>query len=204
MDKYNEMNKISADTKFSPTEYINYIHQKYFKTDLEIVQIHESAGDAYSKKKLYLSSDTLYKPTLASYTIISHEMGHALQDQEGSKLKKLNILRKLGKFLGTLMMPCLVAGIILLFFENLFIAGVCLASFAVVVFILALVIKIMTISIEKDASKKAEMFLKEILTETQVKKCKKFLNDARLTYWAEFLRIVLIWTGVSRKSKLFN
>lgn len=204
MDKFDEMNNIPAETKFTPTEYIEFIHKKYFNKKLEIVQISNVAGDAYSKGKLFLSGDTLFKNSLASYTIISHEMGHALQDEQSKKLKKLNFLRRLGRILGSLMMPSLVAGIILLFFENLFIMGISLAIFSILVFSLALVVKIITISIEKDASKKAEMFLKEVLSDNQLKKCKKFLNDARLTYWGEFLKIILFWTGASRKVKLFN
>ena len=61
----------------------------------------------------------------------------------------------------------------------------------------------MTIAIEKDASTKAEMFLKEVLTLSQVSRCKRFLLHARMTYWAEFLRLILFWTGFSRKTKLF-
>ena len=204
MDKYHEMNEIYADCKLTPKEFIEFIHKKYFKKDLQFVEISEVAGDAYSKGKLFLSSDTLYRKSLASYTIIAHEMGHALQDEEGNKLKRLNFLRRIGKGLGILMMPLLVLGIILLFFETLFYIGVSFIGVSVFVFILALFVKIKTISIEKDASKKAEMFLSEVLAENQLKRCKKFLNDARLTYWAEFLKILLFWTGVSKKTKLFN
>lgn len=204
MDKYKQMNNITAQTNLTPRDFIALIHEKYFNGRIEIVQISNLAGDAYSKGKLFLSGDTLYKNTLASYTVIAHEMGHALQDEQGNKLKRFNILRRLGKSMGYFMTPSLVAGIILLFFEKLFNIGVFLIIFAVFVFILALLLKIFTISIEKDASKKAEIFLKEILPENQVKKCRKFLNDARLTYWGEFLRILLCWTGASRKAKLFN
>ena len=204
MEKYEKMNNIIAETRLSPKEFIDFIHKTYLKGNLEIVQISRIAGDAYSKGKLFLSGDTIYKNTLASFTIIAHEMGHALQDHEGRKLKRLNFLRKLGKILGALMFPSLVAGIILLFFKNLFVVAISLICFAVFVFLLALIVKIITISIEKDASKKAIIFLKDVLNEKQLKKCKKFLNSARLTYWGEFLRILLIWTGFSRKAKLFN
>ena len=61
-----------------------------------------------------------------------------------------------------------------------------------------------SLAIEKDASKKALKFLDEFLSEDEVKKCKAFLNDARLTYWADFLRACLGWTAMSRKTKLFN
>ena len=72
------------------------------------------------------------------------------------------------------------------------------------IFILALVIKLMTIAIEKDASKKALGFLEMILGDEELRTAKSFLKDAGLTYWADFLRIILGWTGISKKSKLFN
>ena len=72
------------------------------------------------------------------------------------------------------------------------------------IFLLALFIKLRTISIEKDASKKAIILLQDYLNEKELKESKKFLNDAKLTYWADFLRIFLWWSGMSRKTKLFN
>lgn len=203
MDEFDEMNKIPADAKLSATEFIEAMYNKFFTTKLEIVQISTLAGDAYSKGKLFLSGDTLYADTLASYSIIAHEMGHALQDQEGNKLKKLRFLRKLGRVVDFLMMPSLIAGIVLLFFDNLFTVGMCLICLGLLVFLLAFIVKLMTIAIEKDASTKAEMFLKEVLTLSQVSRCKRFLLHARMTYWAEFLRLILFWTGFSRKTKLF-
>ena len=205
MEKYERMNQREANTSLTPIQYIDYLLNKFFKRNMEIVQISNVAGDAYSAGKLFLSGNTLRMKTLASYTIISHELGHAMQDIEGNKLKRLHFLRRLGRVLGILLMPSIIAGIILLFFgETLFIVGLILIAVGVLIFILALVIKLMTISIEKDASNKAMTFLAEIFDENQLKECKKFLNDARLTYWAEFLRIILGWTGVSRKGKLFN
>lgn len=205
MEKYEEMNNIEANTNLTPIEFAELVVSKYIKRHMEIVQISNVAGDAYSKGKLFLSGNTIRLKTLASFTIIAHELGHALQDVSGNKLKRLHFLRRLGRVIGFLMMPSLLAGLILLFFgETLFIVGCGLMALGVFIFILALVIKLMTISIEKDASNNAMMFLQEIFEGQQLIRCKKFLNDARLTYWAEFLRIILCWTGVSRKGKLFN
>lgn len=203
MDEYKEMNNIPARTKLTPLDFVDYIIKKYININLEIVHIKTIAGDAYSKRKLYLSSDTIARPSLASFTIIAHELGHALQDKEGKKIKRLNFLRKLGKTLGTFLSPCLIAGFILLCFEMIII-GIILISFSVLIFLLALIIKIATISIEKDASEKAIVFLKDILDEEDVERCKKLLIDARLTYWGDFLRVILFWTGASKKTQLFN
>jgi len=42
------------------------------------------------------------------------------------------------------------------------------------------------------------------LTEDELEIAKQFTNDAKLTYWADFLRLLLWWTALSKKSKLFN
>lgn len=204
-EKYKEMNRIEANTNLSPMQFITFLLNKYLKRDIEVVQISNVAEDAYGNGKLFLSGNTIRNKTLASFTIIAHEMGHAMQDVEGNKLKRFHRLKRIGRLLRFLLLPCLIAGIILLFFgETLFIVGLCFLGLGALIFIIALILKMMTISIEKDASKKAMKFLADIFDEKQLKLCKKFLNDARLTYWSDFLRILLFWTGFSKKTQLFN
>lgn len=205
MERYKEMDKKFSLKGFTSMEFIGLINKKYFSGGLQIVQISRLAGDCYSKGKLFLSTETIKQSSLASYTIIAHEMGHALQDKEGKKLKRLRALRKTGKLLGLFMLPSVIAGVILMLFGSTFLYwGISLIAVGGLIFFLALLIKLLTISLEKDASKKAIIFLREILNEKEIKECKKFLNDAKLTYWAEFLRLCLGWTSMSRKAKLFN
>lgn len=205
MDKYKELDNMEVNSRFSVLEYIGYLNNKYFNNQIKIVQISNIAGDAYSRGKLFLSGNTLSRNSIVSFTIVSHELGHALQDIEGNKLKRLHRLRRFVKFLGFFMLPSLIAGAVLTIIgENLFIWGLVLLGIAGLIFLSSLLIRLITISIEKDASKKALIFLREVTDEKQVKICKKFLNDARMTYWAEFLRIILGWTAMSRKTKLFN
>lgn len=205
MEKYEEMNKQYPNSTLTPLGFISHLNKTYFEGKLQIVQISAVANDAYNKGKLFLSTQTLKNPSYASFTIIAHEVGHAMQDKSGKKLKTLTRLRKLGRFLGYLMTPSIIAGVVLMILgHTLFYWGVAVAGFGVLIFLLALVIKLRTISIEKDASKTAIKFLEEFFSQEDVKKCKGFLNDARLTYWADFLKICLGWTAMSRKTKLFN
>lgn len=206
LEKYKEFDKVEAYCELTLLEYFEYLNHKYFDNKIAIVQISNLAGDAYSKGKLFLSGNTLSTQSLASYTIVSHELGHALQDKEGNKLKMLSRLRKTVRLLGYLFLPSIIAGGVLsIIGQNLLIPGIALLAFAVLIFMSSLLIKLITISIEKDASKKGLGFLKEVLRdEGQVKQCKRFLNDAKLTYWGDFLRVILGWTGLSRKTKLFN
>ena len=204
-ERYEEVDKMMIEDEISPIDFVSTINKNHFNGKLKIAQLSEVGDDAYHKDTLYLSWKTLSNPSIASFTIIAHEMGHALQDKTGKKLKKLTALRRLGRVLGIIFFPILISGGVLLFFnQTLFIAGLCLLSFAVLIFVLSLIIKLRTISIEKDASEKAIIFLQEILTEKELNESKKFLKDAKLTYWGDFLRIFLWWTGMSRKTRMFN
>lgn len=204
-DVFEEIDKIYAQTELSPWQYIDILNQKYFDGEIVVKTISNVAGDAYSKKTLYLSGATQSSQSLASFAIISHEMGHALQDKQGSKLKTLNFLRRFGKVLGWFLMPMFIGGIVLMVgWAELFWVGVGLLAGCALTLILALFIKLRMIAIEKQASAFALDFLKEILQEEQVKQCKKLLDSARLSYWADFFRTLLAWTFMTKKTKLFS
>lgn len=205
MERYQQLSKVMTRSELTPLEFISKLNFKYFSGKLQIVQVSTVAKDAYSKGKLFLSTDSIRVPSLASFTIIAHEIGHALQDATGKKIKSLTTLRKIGRSFGFLMLPSIIAGgILMIIGQALFLWGAVVAGFGVLLLLLAFVVKLRTISIEKDASKNAIKFLKEFLGEEEVAKCKEFLKDARLTYWADFLRMCLGWTAMSRKTRLFN
>lgn len=205
MQSYQELNKRPIRAELGTLDFIGNLNNKYFKNSLQVVQISALAGDAYLKGKIYLSTNSIHQNSLASFTIIAHEIGHAMQDIEGKKLKRLILLRKIGKVLGLIFAPSIIAGLVLLIFGGtLQTVGIALLCCGGGIFLLALFVKLLTISIEKDASKKAVEFLSEILNNEELKLAKKLLRDAKLTYWADFLRILLGWTALSKKSKLFN
>ena len=203
MQRYRQLSNQSIRSGISTMQFVDLLNRQIFGGTLKVVQIEREAGDAYGGGRLFLSTKTIYQPSIASFTIIAHEIGHAKQDIEGRKLKRLNFLRKLGRILGLLLIPFILAGIVLLIIGYSLIAFILLGG-AVGIFLLALLIKLMTISIEKDASRKAVDFLEMILSEDELRTAKRFLKDAGMTYWADFLRIILGWTGISKKSKLFN
>ena len=203
MDRYQEVNSIAVQAECTPLEFVYAISRKHFRGALRIGEIDRSGADAYSRGILYLSTETIHTPSVASFTIAAHELGHALQDKEGRKLKTLAILRSLGRVLAFLLAPCFIAGAVLAIFEY-FVLTFVLLGCGLLIFLLALYVKLRTISIEKDASEKALSLLEEYLSENELKISKSFLKDAKLTYWADFLRMFLWWTALSRKTKLFN
>ena len=85
-------------------------------------------------------------------------MGHALQDASSKKLKRMIALRRLGRIMGVLFAPALIAGVVLLIL-GMITWAIVLFSVGGGILLLALFIKLFTISVEKDASKKAVLFL---------------------------------------------
>lgn len=204
-EKYEKLNGVKVSCFLSSLEFVKEINNKHFSGKLKLCKTDKMAGDAYAEGMLILSENTLTHSSLASFTIISHEMGHARQDGEGNKLKSLNRLRKIGRVIGFFLIPLLLAGgVIMIVFPHLFYVGLGLACGGGLIFLTALFIKLRTISIEKEASKYALDYLGEYLNEKELVSCKKFLSDARLTYWADFLRTLFAWTFLTKKSKFFN
>lgn len=202
-DKYSDLDKVGSESKLTTFGFFNYINKEYFNGQIKICRTDEGVGaGAYAKGVLFLTSRSMQSNSLASLSIIAHEMGHAQQDFSSNKLKRMTALRILGKIVGVFMFPLLIAGVIMLFFGgNWFYCGIGLLAGGLLIFILSVIIKAITISIEKEASKNAIVFLSEVINEKELKQCKKFLNDARLTYWGDMFKTLLGWTMLTRKRK---
>ena len=167
--------------------------------------------DHYSAGIVALSQKTMASNSLASLAIVSHELGHAKQDATGDKLKKHWKMRRTGKICGFFFLPVVLVGAVLSLLQvfgvleemiYLIIGLVCL-GLGLLIFIFAIFLKYKEIQIEKEASVFALNFLKEFLTEEEAKKCKEFLDSARLTYWASLFRSMLGWTFLTKKDRMF-
>lgn len=204
-NKYLELKQVQSKSGIDIFQFFVYINKGYLDDKIKIYRNEQEGQDAYAKGILFLSPSTLNTNSLAAFSIIAHELGHALQDKTSNKLKRLNFLRRLGYVVGMFMFPLLIAGVILIIIGgNLFWWGIGLAGGGLLIFILAIVIKAITIKIEKEASKNAMMFLKNVLDEKELKICRKFLNDAKLTYWGDMFRALFAWTFLTRKGILFR
>ena len=146
-DVFNQYNEEKAYCELSIQDLINEINNREFKGKLRFHKIEQVAGDAYVRGgDMLLSTSTLSSGSIASYAILAHELGHALQDRDGNKLKVKSVLSKLGKVLGLFLFPSLIVGIILFAIgNNLFYWGIGLLSFGVLIFLLALILRLFTI-----------------------------------------------------------
>lgn len=185
----------------SISEFLSEVNTQEFQGKLRVHQIGQIAGDAYVRGgDLLLSTNTLGKNGLASFTILAHELGHAMQDRDGNSLLVKSILVRIGMVIGPLMFPSLIIGIVLFAIGgNLFYWGIGLLVFGALIFLLAVILKIITIGIEGNASKRAIKLLKDRLDKKDLKEAKRLLSSAKLTYWAQLFRTLFIWKFFTKK-----
>ncbi len=138
-------------------------------------------------KVLRLSPQVYQGRSVASVAVAAHELGHALQDQEGYAPLKLRSMMvpavNIGSYLGWIL---IFLGLILNFLQ--------LAVVGLVVFSLGAAFALVTLPVELNASARAKRLLREtgiIQTEEEAAGVNRVLNAAALTYVAALVTALL-------------
>lgn len=210
LETYNEINNKMSSSFTVASEFAVLASKTYMGGKVQVAKKSGFLTDAYSPryKTIFLSEQVYANSSVASLAIAGHEMGHALQDvQKPQVLAKKAKYSKISKILGYFMFPIFLLGVFFLIFFNDIIA-LCLSCFALALlfFCFALFVKLLTISIEKEASENAIKMLTElrVIEDEEIIYAKKLLKSALLTYIADFLRSILGWTMLTRKTKVFG
>src|SRR5574344_244265 len=151
--------------------------------DSKIMFTETELGDCYSAKNdiVVLSKHTASTSSVASICISAHELGHAVQNKNRMMLFEIQeCFVILGKIASILFWPLLIAGVVLLFFEQYFNLGTILIMSALGSWAVTYILKLLTIPVEFNASKIAYNFLKKnkVLNDEELKGAKKVLNAA--------------------------
>lgn len=177
--------------------------------DTKITQTNGFLTDYYNPKTntVALSSEVHDSTSVASLGIACHEIGHVLQHKKGyMPLKLRSFLVPIINISSYLMWPLVILGLILEVTQYVY-AGKVLIIIGIVIFGLSVLLSLITIPIEKDASKRAYKMLVESgeLTQEEGIGVKKVLDAAALTYVASlvvsilsFIRF-LLFIFISRK-----
>lgn len=210
-EKLKENNNRRNTYGISTLDYVENINKNHFDGRLKVGRCAEYK-DHYSSGVIALSEKTMNSNSLASLATVSHELGHARQDKEGDTLNKHWKMKRNGKICGFFFMPLVLLGIVIsllnvfgVLSEKFYLyIGLALIGVAFLIFIFAVILKFKEIQIEKEASVFAIEYLREFLTEPEIKFCKEFLDSARLTYWAVLFKTLLGWTFLTSKDKMFR
>ena len=165
--------------------------------DITIKRVKGNMTDYYDPKNkvLALSNTTHDSTSVAALGIATHEVGHALQYKAGYfPIKLRNIAIPLANFASVIMWPLAIIGLILSFvvlsdtlIGNIFLwAGI--ASFG-----LAVIVNLVTLPVEFNASKRATQILHDshLLQGDENKYAKEVLDAAALTYVASLVIAIL-------------
>jgi len=190
------------------TEFTQMVVKNELNREVKIVQNAGILNDAYNpaQKIIMLSSTTAFNASSVALGVAAHELGHALQQKEAPKTFENFIrMRAFSVLFSPFILPLIIIGIIyMLTIDSTIWIGAGISMSGLAIFLICLFVRLATIPIEKDASKRAIALMKKYtdFDSDELKLVKKLLNLALLTYIGDFFRACFMWTGLVRKTKL--
>lgn len=195
LDLYSEYDKVASSSNINTISLL-YFLRDVFDLDFDIKRIHGRLSDCYvpSKKIIAVSDATFNNCSIAAISVVSHEVGHAIQHKNNKFMFNLHRLTgAIVSIFGKLVIPTIIKSIILILLGIYSNYALIAFYIAIAVFILGILYKFLTIPIEYSASSIALNFLKDyrILNDQELKIAKKITNAAAFTYVAEFVKDIL-------------
>ena len=156
-------------------------------TDVRIEPVAGELTDKYNptSKVLHLSEPVLSKTTIAAVGVAAHETGHAIQHAKGYGPLALRSMLVPVANIGSSFGPTMAIAGLLFGFGLLIDLGIILYACAVLFYVV-------TLPVEFNASSRALVILRETnsMTEEELKKVKKVLSAAAMTYVASALTAI--------------
>lgn len=202
---YSKYNKVFSSKNVKAHQMARAILDAEGLQDVNVVKIKGNLTDNYNPKNKTLSlSEKVYdSSSLSALGVAAHEIGHAIQDKEKYKPMKIrSLFIGISNFASKLLIPLIILSIVFMFLPSGYSIWITVfACIGVGSFGISILINLITLPVEYDASRRAREILLQsgLLNDEEVEPVKKVLNAAALTYVASliisvlsFLRIV-IW-----------
>ncbi|WHI78428.1 zinc metallopeptidase [Staphylococcus hominis] len=198
-EKYSQVRSTSGKTGREVAEEILHANGIY---DVDVVKGEGFLTDHYdpNKKVVCLSPANFDRPSVAGTIIAAHEVGHAIQHQQGyAFLRFRTALVPLANIGSSLSYIVIMAGIFLTALGSAF--GSTALWIGAGLMSLAVLFSIVTLPVEFDASSRAmkQITALNIVNEKEYKHARKVLSAAAMTYVAatatavaELVRIILL------------
>ena len=145
------------------------------------------------KKTINLSSGVYNSSSISAVGVMAHEVGHAIQEKEGYiPIKIRSLLVPVINFSSFFMWPLAILGVILelMAYTQVGFIFICIG---IGIFALSTLFSLVTIPVERDASKRAyDLLLKtNVIDEQEGYGVKKVLSAAGMTYVAALITSIL-------------
>ena len=183
--------------------YANEVARKLLREngcgDVSVLPVQGKLTDHYNPKDrtLSLSESTFSSDSVAAIGIAAHEVGHAVQHEQGyTPLRLRSILVPVTNIGSMLAVPLVLIGIlleILLVKSGASKVGTALVAIGIIGYGLATLFALVTLPVELNASRRAKQMLTAsgVLTEAETRQAGKVLSAAALTYVASFVTSLL-------------
>ena len=183
--KYSE---IRARRGVTATDVARALLDRFGLTNVPVERIGGQLTDHYDPrdKTLHLSDSVSGNSSIAAIGVAAHEVGHAIQDQEGyAFLKFRNAIVPAVNICSTASMP--------IFFIGLLMSSFNLLNLGILLFCGVLVFHLVTLPVELDASSRAMKLLAEtgMLESDELKGARSVLSAAAMTYVAALVMTVM-------------
>ncbi|MGE6489832.1 zinc metallopeptidase [Paenisporosarcina sp. NPDC076898] len=199
---YKKYSKVRSTSGMSGAQVARLILDQNGLQDVKVVESHGYLSDHYNPltKIVALSSHNYHEASVAGTAIAAHEVGHAIQHKEAySFLKFRHMLVPVANISSNASWIFVMIGIFASM-SNFLLLGIVLLAVGVL-------FQIVTLPVEFNASSRAmtQIVSHGIIRNEEETHARKVLNAAAMTYVAaaavgvlELLRLVLIYTGMSR------
>jgi Zn-dependent membrane protease YugP len=186
---YNRWSQVAAQSRVTGAQAAERLIKMGGLYDVRVEGVAGNLTDHYDprSKVLRLSEGVYRSPSVAALAIAAHELGHAMQDQEGYTPLRLRAaivpMVNIGSYLGWIL---LMIGFLLRSQE--------MAWLGVIVFSFGALFALVTLPVEFNASARAKQLLADtglIMGEEERGGVNQVLNAAALTYVAALITAVL-------------
>ena len=194
---FNKWSDVLSSCGLTGEELARRVLDTHGLNNIKITNVHGTLSDYYDHRKgiIALSNGVANSTSIASLGVTLHEVGHALQYKSNYlPIRLRNIIIPLCNFTSRMLFPMIIFGLILnmlLFPGTLF--GLVILYISVISFALAVILNLITLPVEYNASRRALKILEEDghLQQEEILGAKEVLNAAALTYVASLVVAIL-------------
>lgn len=210
---YKRYSRVEAKSGWTADEMSEMFAERYDMNGVTVRPIKGDLTDNYNPSTDVLSlSESVYgKSSVAALGVAAHECGHAAQQHGGSIMLKLrSILVPVTNIGSKLAVPVAVVGLLIEAIASASNIGWYIVCVGIALYSLGTLFALVTLPVEFNASHRGLKMLREqnVLDKGELKKARKVLVCAALTYVASFivtflylLRFIVIVAGSSKRNR---
>ena len=185
---FNKYNNLIAQCGMTASQVARMFLDNAGLSDIQVIRVSGHLTDHYHhRKKIIALSESVYDSnSISAIGIACHEVGHAIQHKtKYTPIMIRNLIIHMSNISSRMLWPLIIVGVIFYYTP----LGSVLLWVGIGTFALSVLLNLITLPVEYNASKRASSLLlnSTVLNEDEVHGVKQVLNSAALTYVASLV-----------------